>query len=170
MDILHEGEHEVVVIGTALDSDKTGDIVVKVMFGLGEDKDCGITAWLYTTPKAWPYTDKKLKALGWDAQKEKFTFYKFDEEPGPIDGAFATIVVSKQMYNGKPQYRVDSINGAGGGGGVDRLDPAVAKQKSEELRRRILASRGPAASASAGGSKTPVRASAHPATEEDVPY
>jgi hypothetical protein len=135
MSIIKAGRHEVVVTTTGLQEKENG-LTITVGF---EDVDGNtITAYLYTSEKAWPYTEKKLQTLGWDPLQNGFRFEELNTEPSPIAGKAVQIVVADEEYDGKLRSKVQFINPPGGG--VERLAPEEAKSVAARLRARLTGS------------------------------
>jgi len=124
------GTHEVSVTGSSL-SERNGELVISVYFEDAlEDR---ITAFLHTSEAAWPYTEAKLKALGWDAAASSYDISPLGltgEEGNPLTGAKTTIVVEDKIWavekggDGKTRRQVTQI----GSTFQDRLEPEKAKE------------------------------------------
>lgn len=135
MPVMPVGTHNARVTHTALSASKekkTQQIVVGFENADGEH----ITAYLACTEKAWPYTEEKLRTLGWDPMQRGYRFEELNDEPSPIKDAEAEIVVEVEEYNGKPNNRVKYINPPGGGR-VERMEATEAVSFADQLRKRL---------------------------------
>ncbi len=142
---------DVEITGSALTKGKsTDDPVVEVYF-LVEGEP--MTAWLYTTPKAWEWTEKKLRACGFDPAEHQFNLValNLDGDANPIKGNRTRIVVREEEYEGKIRPKIAFIGDFDGG---EKMPDAEAVQFTQALRQRLLASQGkPAAAANRATTK-----------------
>lgn len=165
------GRHRVRVTATALAETKngTGQIVV----GFEDNEGNSISAYLFTSDKAWEYTAEKLKVLGWDPVANGYRFEDLNLDPSPIAGNEVDIVTEEEQFEGKWRMKVKWINAPGLG--VERMQPAQASSFAETLRARLL--RGATATAgtprgnySRRGNGSPRYPDSVPPTDEDVPF
>jgi hypothetical protein len=134
-------EGQTFITGSALKKGKNEDLVVEIYFLIDGET---ITAYLYTTPDAWVYTEKKLRACGFDPAEHNWDLSPLNEDDkakNPITGNRPRVVVEENTYNGKISSKVGWI---GSGTGVERMEPEEAKSFTTALRQRLLASQGPA--------------------------
>jgi len=172
------GTHEVTVIGSSL-SEKNGELVINVYF---EDSlEDRITAFLHTSEAAWPYTEAKLKACGFDPSANGYDLSPLGlsgADGNPMTGNKTTIVVEDRVWatekggDGKTRRQVVQI----GSTFQDKLDPDKAKDLTTKLRARLIAGREPTAPAATGAKKParrpppPAAAASSPAADDDVPF
>lgn len=140
MALLGAGTHDVVVVGSWMG--KSGANETKHIRVLFEDaKGDRATAFLYLSTKAWPYAQKNLETLGWNAVERKFLFEELDQaDLSPIKGNKCQVVVKVEEYppgSGTMNPKVQWINEAGGGTGGERMEPAQAKSFADELRASL---------------------------------
>lgn len=105
-----------------------------------------ITAYLSCTVKAWPYTEEKLRTLGWDPVAHGFAVEELNAEPSPIVGATVQIVVNEEWFGDKAVAKVAFINPCGGGP-RQRMAPQDAAAFGARLRARLRGQPEPAAAA-----------------------
>ena len=161
MAILKEGKHDVEVVATALSEEAGKADTILVQF-VDEHGD-GITAYLFCSEKAWPYTEEKLQTLGWDAMARGYRFEELNDDPSPLLGHKAQIVVEAETFEGKTRSKVRFINRAGGH--IERMAPSEANTFAKRLRDRIL--KGTVTSTNTAPTKP--RAAA-PADTDDIPF
>lgn len=148
------------------------DLVIEVR--ITEPYGDSITAFLHTTEAAWPYTEAKLKALGWDAEANGFDLKQLDGDTeskiagNKIEGG---ITVEEETFEGKTRSRVTRI---GDSNGVTRAElPFEEKERFvNQLRARLLSGKGPAPNARrAAAPKGPrAKAATEPAADDEVPW
>lgn len=163
MGVIGIGTHEVEVQATGL-TEKNGNLQINVGFVQPETGDT-ITAYLHTTDKAWPYTEEKLRNMGWDPVVYGYRFEDLNMDPSPMQGFKAQIVVEAETYEGKTRHKVKFINAPGGG--IQRLEPAEAQSFAAKLRARLTGQShlAPARPPRGGGG-----AMQAPAGEDDIPF
>ena len=135
MATITEGTHQVVVVDTALGESgakKTPHVAIQFEGEMGDR----ISAYLFLSDAAWPYTKEKLSTLGWDADVRGHRFEELNESPSPLAGQKAEIVVVVENYDGKVRHKVQYINTPGSG--VERMEPAAARTFADTLRKRLL--------------------------------
>jgi hypothetical protein len=164
MAIIGAGRHDVKVIRSALaetGEEKTPQISVQFEDINGNT----ITAYLFLTDKAWPYTEEKLTTLGWEPIKRGYRFEELNLDPSPIVGSYVEIVNDEETYNGKTRVKVKYINPTGGR--IERMEPAQAMAFADKLRQRILkGAPAPAPAAKQERFGTEVR----PPPDDDIPF
>lgn len=82
-------------------------------------------------------------ALGWDAAADNHQITALHADQPKLAGREATIVVEEEEYEGTVRLKVRWVNPRGyAGPGPSAMDMAAAKSLSDEVRRRVLTSRG----------------------------
>ena len=132
MGVIATGRHDVTITATAL-VEKNGEVQINVSM-LQEETNDTITAYLHTTEKSWPHTEKKLRACGWDAVENGYRFEELNAEPSPLVGNRVNITVDAETWEGQTRNKVGFINPIGG---VERMEPAEAQSFAAQLRARI---------------------------------
>ncbi len=163
MPVIGKGRHDVSVVRSALAESGEHKDTPQIIVQFQDLNNDTITAYLFCTEKAWPYTAEKLCTLGWDPVKRGYRFEELNADPSPIVGNFVEIVVDEEEYEGKKRNKVKFINPTGGR--IERMEPAAAVSFAERLRRRILQG----ASAPIG-ERFDNRVSPPPAADEDIPF
>lgn len=166
MGIMSTGRHDARVIRTGLIDDSEGKTpAVSVQFENATGDT--ITAYLFLSEKAWEYTQEKLATLGWEAAKQGGRFEQFNDDPSPIVGHDAEIVIEPETFEGKTRNKVKYINPIGGR--LERMEPAAAMSFAARLRARLGVG---GASAPVADRRLPRQAStAKPAPEnDDIPF
>ena len=149
-----EGRHRVRIASTGLgESPKTKSEQIIITFEDVADDYNTITAYLATSEKAWPYTEKSLINCGWDPTFRGYLFEELNEDPSPIAGNEVDIVTEEEEYEGKRRMKVKWINAPGAG--IERMEPAEAQSFAERLRARLLS----------GNAQPKRNGNAQPATE-----
>jgi hypothetical protein len=117
-----EGIYRARAIKAELDKSDKGDDVVVVMLEIqiGEGTMNAITR-LYFSEKAAPYSLERLRALGWPGGTT------FEKLPNVVD-----VTVKHEMYEGKPQTKVDILTG---GGGIKPKNPPSPAEEREFFQR-----------------------------------
>lgn len=164
MGIMCIGRHDAKVIRTGLtdDSDnKTPSVVVQFENAAGDT----ISAYLFLSDRAWPFTQEKLETLGWDAVKQGYRFEEFNDDPSPVVGKFAEIVVDEETYEGKTRNKIKFINPIGGR--IERMEPQKAQAFASRLRSRLLNASGAVQVPAGQRSQRP--AGSQPDTD-DIPF
>lgn len=156
-----EGKHRVRVTATALAETKTG--VGQIVVGFEDGDGNTISAYLFTSDRAWEYTAEKLKTLGWDPRENGYRFEDLNTEPSPIAGNEVDIVTEEEEYEGKRRMKVKWINAPGLG--VERMQPAEAASFADKLRRRLLNGGGAPSAAKSSSQQQP----SYP-EEEEIPF
>lgn len=156
-----EGKHRVRVTATALAETKTG--VGQIVVGFEDSDGNTISAYLFTSDKAWEYTAEKLKTLGWDPRENGYMFEELNADPSPIAGNEVDIVTEEEEYEGKRRMKVKWINAPGLG--VERMQPAEAATFAMTLRNRLLRGSTTAGPRTASRSSQP----SYP-EEEEIPF
>lgn len=130
------GIHDPVeVTATALAVNKnTGNEQITVAFRNAEGAT--ITAYLPCTAKAWPYTEQKLRTLGWDPVARGFAVEELNADPSPIAGVRAQIVINEEWFGDKAVAKVAFINPCGGGL-RERMSAQDAAAFGARLRARL---------------------------------
>lgn len=128
------GTHEVAVKNTGLSKSQSGNVQIVVEFY--DQADETLSAFLATTEAAWPYTEDKLRVLGWDPAQNGFRFEDLNSEPSPIAGNQVQIVVDAETFDGKTRNKVKFINPPGGKA-IERMAPAEAQSFAAQLRKRL---------------------------------
>lgn len=131
--------------------DKTKAIVIEAQT---EDGETG-TAFLYCSPKAWPYTEEKLAKLGWDPAKNGYRFEELNGDSSPLIGAPCRMRMKEEEYNGKMTRKYDIF----GGGFIERMEPAAAQSFAAQLRAEVL-----------GGGNGGSMSDALPPPDDDIPF
>ena len=105
---MNVGKHNVEVVSTSINESKSGSRRVDCLF----QDDAGETmrAYLYITPKAEPYSLKKLAAMGWVGDD----YMELHCEPSPLAGNRVQITVKEREYNGNTYNEIQWIDPIGG--------------------------------------------------------
>lgn len=144
------------VSATGLKGGEDGKKMCIVVEAQTEDGETG-TAFLYCSPKAWPYTEERLAGLGWDPAKNGYRFEELNGESSPIIGAPCRLRMKIEMYEGKEQRRFDIFTG----GLIERMEPAAAQSFAARLRAEVLGG---------GGGMPPNGHDAPPPPDDDIPF
>lgn len=96
-----------------------------------------ITAYLFCTDAAWPYTAEKLGKMGWDPEARGYAFEELNEDPSPLRGWRGDIVCKSETYNGEAKLKVQFINALGETGGRERMNPGAAADFASRLRAKL---------------------------------
>lgn len=130
------------ITGSALQKGKGEDDPVIVVYFFAEGES--ITAWLYTTPDAWPWTEKKLRACGWDPAEHDFNLaaLNLDGDANPLKGHRVRIECRDEEYDGKVRTKVTWIGEPEGF--AEKMPDQEAVAFTQKLRRRLMGSRGTA--------------------------
>ena len=133
--ITNPGTYAVQIKQTALNESKnTKAMQITVTFADVVNGDT-ITAYLPTSEKAWPYTEEKLRACGWDPAANGYRFEELNDDPSPIAGNDVEIVVDLETWDNKTEPRVKFINVPGGG--FKRMESSEASSFADRLRRQL---------------------------------
>jgi hypothetical protein len=160
------------ITGSNLQKGKSDDDPVVMVYFMADGET--ITAWLYTTLAAWPYTQKKLAACGFDPAENDFNLAALDLEgdANPIANQHVRIVVKEEEFEGKIRSKVAWIGP--GDGMVERMAPEEAVSFTKALRRRLMASQGAPKKSAPPKKTSPKSAPAAPAqatgTADDNPW
>lgn len=114
-------------------NEKEGKSMAIVIEAQTEDGETG-TAYLYCSDKAWPYTEEKLSALGWDPAQNGYRFEELNGDGSPLIGAPCRMRMKLEMYEGKEQRKYDIF----AGGPVRTLDQSEARSFGDRLRAQVL--------------------------------
>lgn len=165
MGIMGTGYRDVEVSATGL-TEKNGSMQINVQFLEPETGDT-ITAYLFTTDKAWPYTEEKLRNIGWDPVSYSYQFEDLNQDPSPLRGNKANILVESETYNGEARNKVKFINAPGGG--MKRMEDAEAVDFAAKLRARLTGQSysAPAQTRRPGGGGT---MQAPSGADDDIPF
>lgn len=155
MGMIGVGRFDVKVVRTGLGEageGKNPQIIVQF-----EDEEGNtISAYLFCTEKAWPYTEEKLQNMGWDPVQHGYRFEELNEDPSPIAGNAAEIVTDEETYDGKTRTKVKFINPPGGR--IERMEAGEAQAFAAKLRQRLL------------GGNSQQADQPPPPSDEDVPF
>ena len=111
--------------------DETGDGITWYS-ALGTLKDGGFSE------KSFKFGCDQLKALGWDAEKEKWAFEALGTDDSPLLGREAEIVVVAETYDGKERIKVKYVNDPNRPKmGQERMAPDQAKRFADRLRSHL---------------------------------
>ncbi len=165
-DLIQAGTHDVHVKETYLGKSKVkGTPYVGVV--LQDDQGCTLTWYGYLSDAAVERTIQVLQDIGWNAEEDNWEVAALDATPRLVNVA-CQIVVEDEEYEGKVRPKVKWLNPEGGGTGVrETMAPEEVKSFSSEIRKRILASKGPQPSKAPSRSSAPATArKARPAQSE----
>ncbi len=140
MAIIQAGRHDVTVADHQLGRSGTGTPHIAVRFE--DEHGAGITWYGYLTDGALNSTLKALDALKWDTAVHDGRIDSLNGT-GVLVGTQATIVVENEEYKGEWHPKVKWVNELGGGGSAERMDAAEASSFAVDLRKKILAAKGP---------------------------
>jgi len=175
--LMSEGTHEEVTCSRSwLGESKNQNMQICVEF-YDEAEDATITAYLSMSDAAWPYTEKKLAAMGFTLESADYRVGVLDQQDkSPLAGWKGPIVVVNQPYNGKDSFKVDRIGDAGSF--QEQMDPAKIAAFEDQFRRKLIAAKGsqtgkPKTAPKAAASKPRKVAAgggAAPDEDDDVPF
>ncbi len=157
MALMQKGHHApVYVLGSVLSKSSQGNGQIIISFK-NDDGDT-IDAYLSCSKDAWPYTERKLKTLGFDVDEHDLDIRPLNRgTESPIAGVETEIDVKEDTYNGKTTLKVDWIG--------PRIGAAQMPSSDEDafaaaLRNRLIGERG--APKSAARSQKPAAANGTP--------
>jgi hypothetical protein len=133
--------NEATVESVALSKTSAGKPQLCITFDTG-DEPRHVTAYRFFTDASLPYTEKDLRALGWDPVENA---WRIDDlvELEPIRGNKADLTCAWEEYEKSDgtvskSLKVKFINPVGGGGAVrDRMDANEAKTFAAQLRQKL---------------------------------
>lgn len=167
------GRYQATVTASALGKAQMGSeqLAIGLDVHLGDEAQSQPMTWYgYFSDKAWPITEKALKALGWNPAEHDFRLDELNPaEPTetPLKGAECTVVIEDDPTESDPdRVVVRWINGSGGGIALkERMDGATASAFTGSLRSRLIAQAGPGAVKTAPRPAAARPAAAKPATK-----
>lgn len=130
------GNHTGEIVATGLKKAKTDNVQILIQFK--DENDDTITAYLATTEKAWPYTEKKLEACGFVMADNDYDLTRLNDPDCPIIGntGIPFTVKAKTGLDGNEYHEVSWI---GVGGGItERMDPEETKAFAAKLRQELI--------------------------------
>lgn len=131
-------------------NEKEGKSMAIAIEAQTEEGDTG-TAFLYCSDKAWPYTEEKLAALGWDPAANGYRFEELNGAASPLIGAPCRMRMKEEEYNGEIKKKFDIF----AGGPVRTLEQAEARSFGDRLRAQVLGGAAPAPVAAPPEEKIP---------------
>lgn len=172
--LLPVGTHDVRIVSHVLSKASTGTpcVVIDV-----EDKDARRLRWYgYLSERAVEGTIERLQDIGWDADAADWQIESLNGTTLLVDKP-CQVVVEDEEYEGKIRRKVKYLNPPGGRVS-ETMEPAEAKSFSNDLRKRLIASRGPRpnrapSSAAKPAAKKPSPAPVAKTTEQfdsDIPF
>ena len=133
----------------AFEEPETGDFI-SWFSSLGWLKDGGFSK------KALDYALDQLAAIGWDGRQNGMDLS--DLVSGRYDGTPVDVVVKEEVYNGVARAKVAFINDPNNPRGPrERMDPAEAQSRAQQMRAKLLAQMGPQQPAQRPAAKPPAR-------------
>jgi hypothetical protein len=168
-----EGWHKGRAVATGIGYTEGGTPQVAVLLRVNDDCSSGdggrtITAYLYLSEKAAPYSIESLRAMGWTGSDLSELADADCETALPNDVSFP---INYEEYNGKSSPKVGPILPATGGGIVmkSRLTGAEAKQFGMQFRGLCAAVPPKGGTKPSSARDTSVRRNARPSTVHDEP-
>lgn len=164
-DQIQPGKYAATVTSSALGFASTGKDQLAIGLDVHlVDPDTGLQCSLpmtwygFFTEASINITDKALAALGFDAaQRSICELSPEDETQTPLAGVQCQVVIDiEDDQEGNPRPRVKFINRASGGLALkERMEQSQARAFGEQMRKRLIASRGPgqAPAPASGGSR-----------------
>lgn len=188
-DMITPGRYLATATGSAIGRAKSGTEQIAVGFDVHvEDPETKqqsamhMTWFGFFTDATLETTDKALAALGFDATVRDISELNPEvPEDSPIVGAEVEVVLQhKEDLDGNQRLEIRWVNRKGGGVAMkDRMEATEAKSFAANLRKRLLAARGPGAGKPAGAPARPAPAAAgrpgapasksHPAKPQAAP-
>lgn len=139
MALMQKGHHAPVYVqGSVLSKSSQGNGQIIISFK-NDDGDT-IDAYLSCTEDAWPYTERKLKTLGFDVDANDLDIRPLNRgAESPIAGVETEIDVKEDTYNGKTALKVDWI---GPRIGASQMPTSDEDAFAAALRNRLIAKKG----------------------------
>lgn len=129
------------VLEVALGEASTGNVQLGIRFETDDDQVRQITHYLFFTDDTLKNTEKALTALGWAPAANNWNVDDMLEQ-GVLIGKTCSLVIGKDVYNGRERWKVKFINSSDGAlmkkvYGVDER-----KGFAQRLREKVRASGG----------------------------
>ena len=140
----------------ALSKSKAGNVQLIVQFH-HENGDPPL--YLSFSDAALPYTEEKLRNMGWDPVENGWDVDTLVENQS-IVGNVVDLVCEEEDYNGKATIKVKFVNECGSRGAKEKLSSGEAKSFTAGLRSRL--------GVTGGANKAPPKKAAKPA--EKTPF
>lgn len=161
------------VTAHALGRAGTGNEQIAISFDV--EGEGSITWYGYFTDAAYKTTERALIALGWNPEENNYAFDQLNETEILVGAEAMLVCEDDEDQEGRPVVRVRWVNSPNGGGVAlkERLTAEEASSFAANLRKRIIATKGPGASkARPAAGRAPARrgAPAAAAVEDDIPF